>query len=630
MSLRTLVGTRAGGRQLPFLLAFAVAIVASAAAPPAPAAAATTRTVLFRTGFEDGIGGEWRRYVAVDGRIRRVTSPVASGEYAVRFSSTSTSGSQAYMRRTVSPSGDLRFVASFNVRVESARGVRLPLMRLRASDGRHLASVLRTSGSGALTVLHDGRVRATTGRVPLGSWRRVSLRAVPSGTSSRVEVRVDDSLVYATRTAALGDRKVGVLQLGNDRAGRRSSVVVDRVAATVATTPTGTTTTKFVFAGRGTDHGVGLNQYGAYGRALAGQSYRTILAHYYRGTRIGTVDPAVPMRVRVVQGYRVTVERPAPVYGRSGPFTVAGVAKTFPADAAAVLRRDGSGWRLEVVDASGAKLHEAASAGDVTVRPASSATRLQVAFKSSRYNLYRGSVRVQATSSGLNATNTLGLDDYLLGVVASEMPSSWPQEALRAQAIAARSYAYVHRRPASSFDVWDDERSQVYLGVRNERVSSTASVRDTGGAVATYDGRVANTLFFSTGGGATEHNENVFTSSSGRIVSSAIPYLRGSKDVDANGRPYDSASGWANWTSDPFTMSQLSAVFSRDSRTNVGTLSRLDMSRRGVSGRLISVTLVGSGGTKTVSGLVFKRVFNAYRPGGPALKSTLLYLKPAP
>ena len=76
---------------------------------------------------------------------------------------------------------------------------------------------------------------------------------------------------------------------------------------------------------------------------------------------------------------------------------------------------------------------------------------------------------------------------------------------------------------------------------------------------------------------------------------------------------------------------QLSAWFASDSRTNVGTLKSLDLRVRGVSGRLIRVTLIGSLGSKTVSGNVFRSIFNAHRPAGdPMLRSTLFDTKPVP
>ena len=110
-----------------------------------------------------------------------------------------------------------------------------------------------------------------------------------------------------------------------------------------------------------------------------------------------------------------------------------------------------------------------------------------------------------------------------------------------------------------------------------------------------------------------------------------VSYLRGSSDRAPDGTAYDAAAPYATWSTHSYTVAQLSAWFAADPRTNVGTLTALDLRDRGVSGRLISVTLIGSGGTRTVSGAVFRSVFNAGRPSGdPMLRSTLFGTAPIP
>jgi stage II sporulation protein D (peptidoglycan lytic transglycosylase) len=142
---------------------------------------------------------------------------------------------------------------------------------------------------------------------------------------------------------------------------------------------------------------------------------------------------------------------------------------------------------------------------------------------------------------------------------------------------------------------------------------------------------VANALFHSTGGGATENNEFVFVSSSGKIVAGPVSYLRGSPDRAPDGTSYDAAAPFATWKTAAYSRSALDAIFDADSRTAVGASIRFDLSRRGVSGRLISVTLTGSLGSKTVSGDVFRSVFNAGRPSGdPMMRSTLVDTRPIP
>ena len=102
-------------------------------------------------------------------------------------------------------------------------------------------------------------------------------------------------------------------------------------------------------------------------------------------------------------------------------------------------------------------------------------------------------------------------------------------------------------------------------------------------------------------------------------------------DRDANGKAYDAASPYATWATATYTRAQLSGWFAADPRTDVGTLTAIDLRNRGVSGRLISVTLIGSAGSKKVSGDVFRSVFDAGRPStDPMLRSTLFATAPIP
>jgi len=267
----------------------------------------------------------------------------------------------------------------------------------------------------------------------------------------------------------------------------------------------------------------------------------------------------------------------------------------------------------------------------VVVRPASSASFLELTSKASTANQYRGYLRIRLTTTVM-VVNHVGLDLYLRGVVPAEMPSSWPAEALKAQAIAARSYAVNHLHPSTgTYDVYDDTRSQVYRGRRGEAAATNAAIAATAGTVLLRGTSVANALFHSSDGGWTENNENVFVSSTGAIVAGPVSYLRGSSDRAPDGTSYDAASPYATWHTATYTWAALSAIFAKDARTNTGALSAIDLSRRGVSGRLISVTLQGSLGTKVVSGGVFVSVFNAGRPAtDPVMRGTLFATAPIP
>jgi stage II sporulation protein D len=392
------------------------------------------------------------------------------------------------------------------------------------------------------------------------------------------------------------------------------------------------------FFGRGYGHGVGMSQYGARGRALAGQDATAILAHYYKGATLGTMPAGSQIRVRVLLDWKATAAAPLTIYGRLTPWTIDGIAATFPIDAVLRLSPTTSGstttWRLRVTAPDGTVLHDGPKPASVVVRGVTTGSRLQLASKPSSYDQYRGVLRVRASSTAPTVTvvNELQLETYLRGVVPVEMPSSWPTEALRAQAIASRSYAARRLRPGVSYyDVTDDTSSQVYRGALGEKATTNAILAAGPGIVLRSGSSIANTLFHSTGGGATENNENVYVSSSGTKVAGAVSYLRGSADRTATGASYDAASPYATWQMKAYPIAQLSAWFAADPRTNVGSLRALDLRNRGVSGRLISVTLIGSAGSKKVSGDVFRSVLNAGRPtADPMLRSTLFALAPIP
>lgn len=150
-----------------------------------------------------------------------------------------------------------------------------------------------------------------------------------------------------------------------------------------------------------------------------------------------------------------------------------------------------------------------------------------------RYNdkAYRGRIEVFTNLRGnLTVVNELGLEDYVRGVVANELsPGGYPAlEALKAQAIAARTYALKNMGQFMSqgFDILPTTRSQVYRGLTSEHPLSSRAVDETRGLIATYGGEPINALYTSTCGGRTENSENIFNQ--------AVPYLRG-RDCAAEG-----------------------------------------------------------------------------------------------
>lgn len=142
---------------------------------------------------------------------------------------------------------------------------------------------------------------------------------------------------------------------------------------------------------------------------------------------------------------------------------------------------------------------------------------------------YRGKIEVFANTHGsVTVVNVIGLEDYVRGVVPNEL--SYPAlEALKAQAIAARTYAVKNRGQFASegFDLLPTTRSQVYRGLTSETSLTSRAVEETRGVIATYKGEPINALYTSTCGGRTEDAENIFNE--------AVPYLRG-RECAAEGK----------------------------------------------------------------------------------------------
>jgi stage II sporulation protein D len=405
------------------------------------------------------------------------------------------------------------------------------------------------------------------------------------------------------------------------------------IETTTPTSPVRDRPTAITFYGRGYGHGLGMSQYGARGRALAGQTAATILAHYYQGTTPATVSPSAPVRILVLGPSSPTAAKPLVFHGRGAPFTIDGFSGTFPVGAEVTIWRSGSGFGLHVTSSGGTLLlNKTTAAADLRIRSGADPGRIQVDSEPGAYDTYRATIRVLGTSSGVLTVNEIGLDLYLLGVVPAEMPSGWPAEALKVQAVAARSYAEEHVHVGiGAYDLFDDTRSQVYRGALGEVAATNAAVTATAGGVLKSGSAIINALYHSADGGATEDNENVYTSATGQIDESPISYLRGSSDRDPNGVSYDSASPHATWHTAAYSLAQLSAIFATDARTNVGTISGLDLSDKGVSGRPIKIVLTGSLGTKSVSAEIFREVFNAGSPAAdPYMWSTLIDTRPIP
>jgi stage II sporulation protein D len=271
----------------------------------------------------------------------------------------------------------------------------------------------------------------------------------------------------------------------------------------------------FVITGRGWGHGVGMSQWGANGFARRGTSYDRILTHYYRGTTIGKA-PVARVRVLLAAGKRsLTIASEAPFRVRTSTGKVRALA--------AGTHVLGPGLKVKTKSAKRA----IALAPPLTFLPGGEPLRLE--------KRYRGSIQVDLDKGRLRAINVVGLEQYLYGVVPAEVPDDWPAEVLKAQAVAARSYALATRKTDGAFDLFPDVRSQVYRGVDEEEDSTNVAVNETAGEVLTFRGKVVTTYFHSTSGGRTASVVDVWPGSN------PVPYLVSVDD------PYDSISPHHTW-----------------------------------------------------------------------------------
>jgi stage II sporulation protein D len=340
--------------------------------------------------------------------------------------------------------------------------------------------------------------------------------------------------------------------------------------ALLAAAPAADGAVRHVVRGAGFGHGIGMSQYGAYGYALEGARYSRILAHYYKGTQLGSA-PSRPVRVLL---------QPNDPYIRvSGATSVSG--RTLRAGITYVAKRSGS--RVVVTTSRGTRV---ARLGSVIRFSGPGPLKLRgPALNGISDGRYRGVIEVRSDpSGGVTAINELAMDEYVRGVVAGEMPSSWPLEALKAQAVTARTYALATRKTDGPFDQYPDVRSQVYRGVSGESVRSDAAVSETAGRVLLYQGVPAVTYYFSTSGG---HTENVEFSFVGAL---SKPWLVGVPD------PHDSISPHHRWMETYSTRTLTRALGAP------GRFQRLRVLQRGVSPRVVRARVIGSRGSTVLTG----------------------------
>jgi len=340
--------------------------------------------------------------------------------------------------------------------------------------------------------------------------------------------------------------------------------------------------TLFNVGGRGWGHGIGMSQYGAYGYAKHGWTYKPILRHYYTGIRFGKTSNRT-VRVLLASGQANARVSSTRAFKASG----GGRNVSLPAGKVATLTWSNSPYRVTAGGRSWV------FTGPVTFVPGSQPLRLynrnQNGWPAGTSGArYRGNLRVVRASGAFRIVNHVKLEGYLRGVVPRESPSSWPREALRAQAVAARSYAVRGIKGGDTYDLFCTAASQVYNGYDGEAASTNAAVAATAGVVPTYGGRAIVAYFFSTSGGRTENIENVWGGS-------AVAYLKSVSD------PYDTYSRYHTWKDAPYRYSETAMAKKLGSLVR-GRLRAVYVTKRGRSPRVVRASVLGTSGAGAASG----------------------------
>ena len=357
---------------------------------------------------------------------------------------------------------------------------------------------------------------------------------------------------------------------------------------------------RFVIKGAGFGHGHGMSQYGAYGAARQGLTWKQILGFYYPGTELTTLSTTTSIKVWITadddDNLRVLPAKGLKVSDGNHHELVLPTGSQYRSWR---ITRSGAGYRLSWKDAAG-KYHTLTTSLDTsTWRFSVPGSVVKVRMPSGSTREYRGSMWFVKRGAGGRTVNKVRLEDYVRGVVPSEMPTSWAPDAVRAQAVAARSYAIRIRdfTSYSGYDICDTTACQVYSGravtsaggtrTSRETAGGNAAAKATAGVIVTYRGKVALTQFSSSNGGA--------------MSSGGLPYLVEKSD------PYDGVVRSQAWSR------TITAAALKRAYPSAGTVTALKITRRNGTGRwggyVESISVVGSKKTLKVGGTAFQSRF---------------------
>jgi stage II sporulation protein D len=335
-----------------------------------------------------------------------------------------------------------------------------------------------------------------------------------------------------------------------------------------------TTDASFRISGHGWGHGIGMSQWGAFGYAKHGWDFKAILKHYYTGIDFGdAANNDVRVRLRSgLSSVKVSCPQEYTATGSGGSLAIAG-------GITATVTYSGGAYQ---VTAGG---QTQAFSSPVTFTPGSGSLRVLTATDLGDTGPYRGVIRVVREDGKLMMVNAVPLESYLRGVIPHEVPPSWPLEALKAQACAARAFVLGSRKPNEPWDVYCDVRSQAYVGVGIEDPNTDRAVKETAGVVPVHKGKPILAVYFSCSGGRTENIED------GWPGASPIAYLKSVED------PYDTYASLHDWGPLRRTAAEVASPLGVK-----GTLRAVYTVKRGSSPRIVKAALISSSGVKFMDG----------------------------
>lgn len=356
----------------------------------------------------------------------------------------------------------------------------------------------------------------------------------------------------------------------------------------------------FTFTGSGWGHGIGMSQWGAKGWAERGKSWDWISTYYFPGSYLGTIgDPEMSVYLDTNHAF-ITSYTLKPASGKK-----LAVGSVWGASNETIKFTAVSG-KVKATGSAGTNFGTLTSKVRVTTN--ASPRIIQVAEKTGYHMLvnrwYRGDMELRAGTSTVQLRNLLGMEGYIKGVIPGEMGSaSWDMDALKTQAVMARSYAYYAYKVNRAVECDTDD--QVYVGYDSENDTLNAAVEGTLGKVvkhskapATYD-NVVQTFFHSSSGGHTAKIENIWTGTG--FPSTTYPYFGGVDDpyCDDAGSPNDP---WPSVTKDGMQIAKAIAPKITGEPAGAGTtvwVKSLAIVRFSDSGFVNTVTLTWSDGTKS-------------------------------